>query len=86
LILNKIPKFEYKPLSSVDDWTDLIGEVKNSKKRKIKGAKVLIIKNYFDIVLREKIKQGVVREVDVERAKQLANAGVGEIIEMSKLG
>jgi glycosyltransferase involved in cell wall biosynthesis len=85
LIVNKIPKFEYKPLSSVEDWTDLIGEVKDSKKRKIKGAKVLITKNYFDIVLRKKIKQGAIREVDVERAKQLANAGVGEIIEMSKL-
>ena len=85
LILNKIPKFEYKPLSGVEDWIDLIGEVKDSKKRKKGDVKVLIIKNYFDTVLREKIKQGVVREVDVERAKQLANAGVGEIIEMSKL-
>ena len=85
LIVNKIPKFEYKPLSSVEDWTDLIGEVKDSKKRKIKGAKVLITKNYFDVVLKRKITQGVIREVDVERAIQLANAGVGEIIEMSKL-
>lgn len=55
------------------------------KGKKKKGAKVLIIKNYFDVVLKRKVKQGVVREVDVERAKQLANAGVGEIIEMSKL-
>lgn len=61
-----------------------MSDFKRSKKKK--GAKVLITKNYFDIVLRKKIKQGVVREVDVERAKQLANAGVGEIIEMSKLG
>lgn len=60
-----------------------MSDFKRSKKKK--GAKVLITKNYFDIVLRKKIKQGVVREVDVERAKQLANAGVGEIIEMSKL-
>ena len=61
-----------------------MSDFKRSKKKK--GAKVLITKNYFDIVLRKKIKQGVIREVDVERAKQLANAGVGEIIEMSKLG
>ncbi len=55
------------------------------KGKKKKGAKVLIIKNYFDVVLKRKVQQGVVMEVDVERAKQLANAGVGEIIEMSKL-
>ncbi len=60
-----------------------MSDFKRSKKKK--GAKVLITKNYFDIVLRKKIKQGVIREVDVERAIQLANAGVGEIIEMSKL-
>jgi len=55
------------------------------KGKKKKGAKVLIIKNYFDVVLKRKVQQGVVREVDVERAIQLVNAGVGEIIEMSKL-
>lgn len=60
-----------------------MSDFKRSKKKK--GAKVLITKNYFDIVLRKKIKQGVIREVGVERAIQLANAGVGEIIEMSKL-
>ena len=60
-----------------------MSDFKRSKKKK--GAKVLITKNYFDIVLRKKIKQGVIREVDVERSIQLANAGVGEIIEMSKL-
>jgi len=26
LIVNKIPKFEYKPLSSVDDWIKIIQE------------------------------------------------------------
>lgn len=61
-----------------------MSDFKRSKKKK--GAKVLITKNYFDIVLRKKIKQGVIREVGVERAIQLVNAGVGEIIEMSKLG
>lgn len=60
-----------------------MSDFKRSKKKK--GAKVLITKNYFDVVLKRKITQGVIREVDVERAKQLANAGVGEIIEMSKL-
>ena len=60
-----------------------MSDFKRSKKKK--GAKVLITKNYFDVVLKRKITQGVMREVDVERAKQLANAGVGEIIEMSKL-
>lgn len=60
-----------------------MSDFKRSKKKK--GAKVLITKNYFDIVLRKKIKQGVIREVGVERAIQLVNAGVGEIIEMSKL-
>jgi len=60
-----------------------MSDFKRSKKKK--GAKVLITKNYFDVVLKRKITQGVIREVDVERAIQLANAGVGEIIEMSKL-
>ena len=61
-----------------------MSDFKRSKKKK--GAKVLITKNYFDVVLKRKITQGVIREVDVERAIQLANAGVGEIIEMSKSG
>ena len=60
-----------------------MSDFKRSKKKK--GAKVLITKNYFDVVLKRKITQGVIREVDVERAIQLSNAGVGEIIEMSKL-
>jgi len=60
-----------------------MSDFKRSKKKK--GAKVLITKNYFDVVLKRKITQGVIREVGVERAIQLANAGVGEIIEMSKL-
>jgi len=60
-----------------------MSDFKRSKKKK--GAKVLITKNYFDVVLKRKITQGVIREVDVERAIQLVNAGVGEIIEMSKL-
>jgi hypothetical protein len=60
-----------------------MSDFKRSKKKK--GAKVLITKNYFDVVLKRKITQGVIREVGVERAIQLVNAGVGEIIEMSKL-
>ncbi|MDO4647423.1 MAG: hypothetical protein Q4B26_02145 [Eubacteriales bacterium] len=40
--------------------------------------KIKVIKRYYDIVLKEIIEQGTVRDVEEERARHLISEGVAE--------
>lgn len=41
-------------------------------------VKIKVIKRYYDIVLKEIIEQGTVRDVEEERARHLISEGVAE--------
>lgn len=81
-IVNKIPKkFKYEPLGTMQDWENLLGEHKKLYDYIPNNTvKIKIIKDYYDIELKTKIKAEQERETTRERAEVLINSNVAETI------
>lgn len=83
-LYKKIPKFEFEPLVTEEDWIKELGET--GKRRKVKVTEpvknmVKCIRGYNDIQLARRIKQGEVFEVSKTRAKYLQSLKLVNILE-----
>jgi hypothetical protein len=86
-VLDKLYKkleFEFKPLSSEEDWIKIIGKPDGKRKKvKVKQPdKIMIkcIKAYKDVQLERRVLKGEVLEVSKPRAKHLEVLGVASIL------
>lgn len=75
-----VPEFEYKYNNKAikKQWDDITsGKIKPKKKE---GVKIRITTTYNDTALRRQVSAGEVITVPKERAKQIKNAGFGEVL------
>lgn len=78
-IYKGLPKFKYKPKQ--DNWNKILAEGKSTyAEEKHKMVKVKAISNYYDIQLRKNIKINEVYEVTIERAEELEEHSVAEML------
>lgn len=78
-IYKGLPKFKYKPKQ--DNWNKILAEGKSTyAEEKHKMVKVKAISNYYDIQLRKNIKINEVYEVTMERAEELEEHSVAEML------
>ena len=78
-IYKGLPKFKYKPKQ--DNWKEILAEGKSTyAEEKHKMVKVKAISNYYDIQLNRSVKINEVYEVTMERAEELEEHNVAEML------
>lgn len=78
-IYKGLQKFKYKPKQ--DNWKEILAEGQNTyPEEKGKNVKVKAISNYYDIQLNRSVKINEVYEVTMERAEELEEHNVAEML------
>lgn len=87
-LYNKIPEFKFEPLSSEQNWIDVLGKPKKDKRKPIavkepEKIKVRVIKRYKDVYWERRMNVGEIFEVTEGRAKLLEGMGlVTKVVEV----